>query len=91
MHSRDDIDAEQPRVSKLKPPTSRLAEHKQLKKKPSHSIRENEPFSDQNFWKMGDTDPSRSSSGSAVSYSESFAPYGSADASEMAGQLSIIS
>uniref|UniRef100_A0ACD5UCP0 Uncharacterized protein n=1 Tax=Avena sativa TaxID=4498 RepID=A0ACD5UCP0_AVESA len=85
MHSRDDIDAEQPRVSKLKPPTSRLTEHKQLKKKPGHGIREDEPFSDQNFWKMGDADPSRSSSGSAVSYSESFAPYGSADASEMTG------
>uniref|UniRef100_A0ACD5US34 Uncharacterized protein n=2 Tax=Avena sativa TaxID=4498 RepID=A0ACD5US34_AVESA len=85
MHSRDDIDAEQPRVSKPKPPTSRLTEHKQLRKRPGHSIREDEPFSDQNFWKMGDADPSRSSSGSAVSYSESFAPYGSADASEMTG------
>uniref|UniRef100_A0A453CKA8 Uncharacterized protein n=1 Tax=Aegilops tauschii subsp. strangulata TaxID=200361 RepID=A0A453CKA8_AEGTS len=83
MHSRDDIDADQPRVSKLKPPTLRLKEQRQLKKKPSHSIRENGAFSDQNFWKMGDADPSRSSSGSALSYSESCAPYGSADASEM--------
>ncbi|KAM3369048.1 hypothetical protein ACQJBY_017122 [Aegilops geniculata] len=85
MHSRDDIDADQPRVSKLKPPTLRLKEQRQLKKKPSHNIRENGAFSDQNFWKMGDADPSRSSSGSALSYSESCAPYGSADASEMTG------
>lgn len=87
MHAREDIDAEEPRVNKLKPPTSKLKEQKPLKKKPSHSIMENEPFSDQNFRKMGDVDPSnRTSSGSAVSYSESCAPYGTVDASEMTGQ-----
>ncbi|XP_062226312.1 GATA transcription factor 26-like isoform X2 [Phragmites australis] len=79
MHRRDDIDDVEPRVSKLKPPTSKP---KALKKKPDHIIMENEPFSGQNFRKMGDADPSnRSSSGSAVSYSESCAPYGVADAS----------
>ncbi|ONM15345.1 GATA transcription factor 26 [Zea mays] len=83
MHRKDDIDDDEPRVSKLKPPTSKL---KSQKKKPNHIIMENGPFSGQNFRKMGDVDQSyRSSSGSAVSYSESCAPYGAADASEMTG------
>ncbi|OEL25153.1 GATA transcription factor 26 [Dichanthelium oligosanthes] len=81
MHRKDDND--EPRVSKLKPPTSKP---KSQKKKPNHIIMENGPFSGQNFRKMGDADPSnRSSSGSAVSYSESCAPYGAVDASEMTG------
>uniref|UniRef100_A0A0E0D6N2 GATA-type domain-containing protein n=1 Tax=Oryza meridionalis TaxID=40149 RepID=A0A0E0D6N2_9ORYZ len=84
MHARDDIDAEEPRASKLKPPTLKLKEQKQPKKNPSHITMENGPFSDQNFRKMGDPDLSnRSGSGSALSYSESCAPYGTADASEM--------
>ena len=84
MHRKDDIDDDEPRVSKLKPPTSKL---KSQKKKPNHIIMENGPFSGQNFRKMGDVDQSyRSSSGSAVSYSGSCAPYGAADASEMTGQ-----
>uniref|UniRef100_A0A0D9W7S6 GATA-type domain-containing protein n=1 Tax=Leersia perrieri TaxID=77586 RepID=A0A0D9W7S6_9ORYZ len=84
MHARDDIDDEEPRVNKLKPPTLKLKEQKQLKKKPNHITMENGPFSDQNFRKMGDADLSyRSGSGSALSYSESCAPYGTADASEM--------
>ncbi|CAN6249573.1 unnamed protein product [Urochloa humidicola] len=83
MHRKDDIDDDEPRVSKLKPPTSKS---KSQKKKPNHIIMENGPFSCQNFRKMGDADPSnRSSSGSAVSYSESCGPYGAADASEMTG------
>jgi hypothetical protein len=87
MHARDDIDAEEPRASKLKPPTLKLKEQKQLKKNPSHITMENGPFSDQNFRKMGDPDLSnRSGSGSALSYSESCAPYGTADASEMTGE-----
>ncbi|KAG8082882.1 hypothetical protein GUJ93_ZPchr0014g46807 [Zizania palustris] len=77
MHARDDIDAKEPGASKLKPLTFKLKEHKQLKKKPSYIAMENGPFSDQNFRKMGDADPTnRSGSGSALSYS-------SADASEM--------
>jgi hypothetical protein len=84
MHRNDNIDDDEPRVSKLKPPTSKL---KSQKKKTNHIIMENGPFSSQNFRKMGDDDPSyRSSSGSAVSYSGSCAPYGAADASEMTGQ-----
>ncbi|PWZ44232.1 GATA transcription factor 26 [Zea mays] len=83
MHRNDNIDDDEPRVSKLKPPTSKL---KSQKKKTNHIIMENGPFSSQNFRKMGDDDPSyRSSSGSAVSYSGSCAPYGAADASEMTG------
>ncbi|CAN6268751.1 unnamed protein product [Urochloa humidicola] len=83
MHRKDDIDDDEPRVSKLKPLTSKS---KSQKKKPNHTIMANGPFSCQNFRKMGDADPSnRSSSGSAVSYSESFGPYGGADASEMTG------
>lgn len=83
MHRKDDIDDDEPRISKLKPPTSKS---KSQKKKTNHIIMENGPFSGQNFRKRGDADPGyRSSSGSAVSYSESCAPYGVADASEMAG------
>jgi len=83
MHRKDDIDDVEPRVSKLKPPTSKS---KSQKKKPNQIITENGPFSGQNFRKMGGVDPSyQSSSGSAVSYSESCAPYGAADASEMTG------
>jgi hypothetical protein len=75
MHRKDE-----PRVSRLKPPTSKS---KSQKKKSNHIIMENGPFSCQNFQKMGDADPSNwSSSGSAVSYSESCV----ADASEMTGQ-----
>jgi len=86
MHRKDDIDDDEPRVSKLKPPTSKL---KSQKKKASHIIMENVPFSGQNFRKMGDADTSnRSSLGSAISYSESCAPYGDVDASEMSGQSS---
>ncbi|XP_066348678.1 GATA transcription factor 26-like [Miscanthus floridulus] len=83
MHRKDDIDDVEPRVSKLKPPTSKS---KSQKKKTNQIITENGPFSGQNFRKMGGVDPSyQSSSGSAVSYSESCAPYGAADASEMTG------
>ena len=66
MHCKDD---DEPRVSRLKPPTSKS---KSQKKKSNHIIMENGPFSGQNFQKMGGADPSNwSSSGSAVSYSES--------------------
>jgi hypothetical protein len=83
MHRKDDIDDDEPRISKLKPPTSKS---KSQKKKTNHIIMENGPFSCQNFRKMGDADPSyRSSSGSAVSYSENCGPYGASDASEMTG------
>ncbi|KAF8715184.1 hypothetical protein HU200_027739 [Digitaria exilis] len=82
MHRKDDIDDDEPRVSKLKPPTLKM---KSQKKKTNHIIMENRPFSDQNFRKMGDADPSNgSSSASAMSYSESFTP-GAVDASEMSG------
>ncbi|CAL5026167.1 unnamed protein product [Urochloa decumbens] len=83
MHRKDDIDDDEPRASKLKPPASKS---KSQKKRPNHIIMENGRFSCQNFRNMGDADPSnRSSSGSAVSYSESCGPYGVADASEMTG------
>ena len=84
MHRKDDIDDDEPRINKLKPPTSKL---KSQKKKANHIIIENGPFSCQNFRKMGDPDPSyRSGSGSAVSYSENCGPYGASNASEMTGQ-----
>ncbi|CAL5026699.1 unnamed protein product [Urochloa decumbens] len=83
MHRKDDIDDDEPRVSKLKPPTLKPKSHK---RKASHMVMENGPFSGQNFQKMGDADPSnRSSYGSAISYSESHAAYCSVDASEMSG------
>ncbi|KAL6652296.1 hypothetical protein ACP70R_011221 [Stipagrostis hirtigluma subsp. patula] len=82
MHRKDDDEGS--RVNKLKPPTSKPKAQKPLKKKPSHVTMETELFSGQNFRKMGDADPSnRSSSGSAVSYSESCAPYGAIEASEI--------
>ncbi|KAG2567794.1 hypothetical protein PVAP13_7NG267700 [Panicum virgatum] len=83
MHRKDDIDDDEPRINKLKPPTSKL---KSQKKKANHIIIENGLFSCQNFRKMGDPDPSyRSGSGSAVSYSENCGPYGASNASEMTG------
>ncbi|GJN26838.1 hypothetical protein PR202_gb14798 [Eleusine coracana subsp. coracana] len=85
MHRRDDIDDEEPRASKLRPPTSK-PKAQRTKKMPNQTTMENGPFSAQNFRRMVDADPSnRSSSGSAVSYSESCAPYCAADASEMTG------
>ncbi|WVZ86600.1 hypothetical protein U9M48_033354 [Paspalum notatum var. saurae] len=84
MHRKDGNDDDELRVSKAKPPISKS---KSQKKKPKHITMENGPFSGQNFRKMGDTDPIyRSSSGSAISYSESCAPYGAADASEITAQ-----
>ncbi|KAM3391891.1 hypothetical protein ACQJBY_013176 [Aegilops geniculata] len=80
-HRREDTGASEARPDKLK-----LKGQKQPKKRPNRSIVKDEPWSDQNFWKMGNADTSnRSGSGSAVSYSESCAPYGSIDASEIAG------
>ncbi|XP_037480244.1 GATA transcription factor 26-like isoform X1 [Triticum dicoccoides] len=80
-HRREDTGASEARPDKLK-----LKGQKQPKKRPNRSIVKDEPWSDQNFWKMGNADTSnRSGSGSAVSYSESCAPYGSVDAREMAG------
>ncbi|KAJ1272099.1 hypothetical protein BS78_06G176800 [Paspalum vaginatum] len=84
MHRKDGNDDDELRVSKVKPPTSKS---KSQKKKTNHIIMENGPFSGQNFRKMVGTDPIyRSSSGAAISYSESCAPYGAADASEMTEQ-----
>jgi hypothetical protein len=85
MHCRDDIDDDEPRVSKLRLPTSKPKAQK-AKKISKHTTLENGPFSAQNFQRMGDADQSnRSSSGSALSYYESYAPYGAADANEMTG------
>ncbi|KAF7004948.1 hypothetical protein CFC21_020110 [Triticum aestivum] len=80
-HRREDTGASEARPDKLK-----LKGQKQPKKRPNRSTVKDEPWSDQNFWKMGNADTSnRSGSGSAVSYSESCAPYGSIDASEIVG------
>jgi hypothetical protein len=88
MHRKDDIDDDEPRVRKLKPPTSKL---KSQKKRPNHIIMDNGPFSCQNFQKMRGADTSnQSSSGSAVSYSEICGPYSAADASEMTGQSTLL-
>ncbi|EMS65191.1 GATA transcription factor 26 [Triticum urartu] len=85
-HRREDTGASEARPDKLK-----LKGQKQPKKRPNRNIVKDEPWSDQNFWKMGNADTSnRSGSGSAVSYSESCAPYGSIDASEIAGSASFI-
>jgi hypothetical protein len=84
MHRKDDIDDDEPRVSKLKPPTLKM---KARKKKANFIITENGPFSSQSFRKMGDADPSNLfSDGSVISYSESCAPYGAIDASKISGQ-----
>ncbi|ONK56301.1 uncharacterized protein A4U43_C10F6370 [Asparagus officinalis] len=89
LHAREPIDQEEfkmakPKVIPFKPKEKRLQKIKQscgsVEKR--HEI----PYSDQNFRKILEGDPSnRSSSGSATSYSESCAHFGTTEASDLTG------
>ncbi|KAG1354362.1 GATA transcription factor 27 [Cocos nucifera] len=89
MHAREPIDSEELKVLKVKSISLKSKEQKLHKKKQSIIMLESEremPYSDQNFRKIADGDPSnRSSSGSVISYSESCAHFGTTDASDMTG------
>lgn len=91
LHAREGIiDSEELKLTKVKSVSLKPKEPKLPKKKQSYSVVGNEremPFSDQNFQKKiveGDTS-NRSSSGSAISCSESCAQFRMADASDLAG------
>ncbi|XP_008786183.2 LOW QUALITY PROTEIN: GATA transcription factor 27-like [Phoenix dactylifera] len=89
MHAREPIDSEELKVTKAKSISLKPKEQKLHKKKQSITTLGSEreiPYSDQNFRKIVDGDTSnRSSSGSAISYSESCAHFGTTDASDMTG------
>ncbi|XP_010933571.1 GATA transcription factor 26 isoform X2 [Elaeis guineensis] len=89
MHAREPIDSEELKVTKAKSISLKSKEQKLHKKKQSITTLGSEreiPYSDQNFRKIADGDTSnRSSSGSAISYSESCAHFGTTDASDMTG------
>ncbi|XP_020084396.1 GATA transcription factor 26-like isoform X2 [Ananas comosus] len=91
LHAREGIiDSEELKLTKVKSVSLKPKEPKLPKKKQSYSVVGNEremPFSDQNFQKKiveGDTS-NRSSSGSAISCSESCAQFRMVDASDLAG------
>ncbi|XP_072983889.1 GATA transcription factor 27-like [Typha latifolia] len=89
IHAREAIDSEEINVTKVKSISFKPKEQKLPKKKQNNAILENEremPFCDQNFRKIVEGDTSnRSSSGSAISYSESCGHFGTADASDLTG------
>ncbi|XP_073002293.1 GATA transcription factor 26 [Typha latifolia] len=90
LHAREPIDSEELKeVTRVKSFSFKPKEQKLPKKKQTNSIlvRQREmPYCDQNFRKIVEGDTSnRSSSCSAVSYSESCAHFGTTDASDMTG------
>lgn len=91
LHARSDLDdLEDQRVSKIKIISiNKNKEVKLLKRKPNHdNVAVGKTFSDysQGYRKVKDEDTSnRSSSGSAISNSESCAQFGGADASDLTG------
>lgn len=89
LHARELIDSEEYKVPKVKSISFKPKDKKPQKIKQSDYAVENEremPYSDQNFRKIVEWDTSnRSSSGSATSYSESCAHFGTAEASEVTG------
>ncbi|KAJ6804481.1 GATA transcription factor 26-like [Iris pallida] len=88
LHARDFIDSEEFKVSKVKSITFKPKEKKIIKIKQAGPVEiERElPYSDQNFRKVLLVDTSnRSSSGSAISYSESCAQFGTIEASDLTG------
>ena len=91
LHARELIESEEFKVSKVKSISFKPKEKKLQKIKQSCGGAENEremPYSDQNFRKIIEGDTSnRSSSGSATSYSESCAHFGTPEASEVTGRV----
>lgn len=91
LHAREPIEFEEPKVTKMRSISFKNKEHKFLKRKKMNGIVENEygmPFSesDPNCHRTFECNASnRSSSGSAISYSESCANFKAADASDWTG------
>ncbi|KAI0520150.1 hypothetical protein KFK09_007621 [Dendrobium nobile] len=91
LHARELSEWEEPKVVKMKNISLKSKEHRLNKRKQMHGIVENEcemRFSelDQNYVRTFEGNASnRSSSGSAISYSESCANFGVADASDLTG------
>lgn len=89
LHARENIDLKEIRLPKIKPSEHKLHKRKQtdcnLQAEQEHEI----TVSDQNFHKALEEDTSnRSSSGSAISYSESCSHFGGVDGSDPTGCLS---
>lgn len=93
LHARaEPDDLEDYRNSRVKTISVKNKEAKILKRKPNHEIEVGafSPDYNQGFRKGLDEDTSnRSSSGSAISNSESCAQFGSADASDLTGRLTV--
>lgn len=99
LHARELIDSEEFKVTKVKSLSFKPKEKKLQKIKQSDADVENEhemPYSDQNFRKILERDTrkilerdtsNRSSSGSATSYSESCAHFGTTEASDLTGTV----
>lgn len=91
LHAREPIEWEEPKVTKMKSISFKTTEQKLQKRKHMKGIVENVrkiPFSesDQSYIRTFEGDVSnRSSSGSAISYSESCANFGAVDASDCTG------
>lgn len=91
LHAREQINWEEPKVARLKSVYIKPKEEKLQKRKLASAIVENEyeiqvSASDQNSIRTLDEDASnRSSSGPAISYSESCAHFGNADACDWTG------
>ncbi|KAL0913458.1 hypothetical protein M5K25_016921 [Dendrobium thyrsiflorum] len=91
LHAREPIEWEEPKVTKMKSISFKTTEQKLQKRKHMNGIVENVrriPFSesDQNYIRTFEGDASnRSSSGSAISCSESCANFGAVDASDCTG------
>ncbi|CAA6657134.1 unnamed protein product [Spirodela intermedia] len=88
LHARENIDLKDIRLPKIKPNEHKLHKRKQtdcnLQAEHEHEI----TISDENFHKALEEDTSnRSSSGSAISYSESCSHFGGVDASDPTGSV----
>ncbi|KAJ0961822.1 hypothetical protein J5N97_029650 [Dioscorea zingiberensis] len=94
MHARELPDSEELKVARVKSVSFRPKEQKLPKKKPmngSMEIGHEMQCCDQNFKKIREEDPSnRSSSGSAISFSESCVHFGTTDASDFTGSAQSI-
>ncbi|URE04277.1 GATA transcription factor 26 [Musa troglodytarum] len=91
LHAREAFDSDELKVPKVKNISFKPKEHKLQKKKQSNNILESEceiQYCDQNFHKIAEGDTSnRSSSGSAISGSDSCVQFGTTDASDVTGSV----
>ncbi|XP_065006401.1 GATA transcription factor 26-like isoform X2 [Musa acuminata AAA Group] len=91
LHAREAFDSDELKVPKIKNISFKPKEHKWQKKKQSNNILESEceiQYCDQNFHKIAEGDTSnRSSSGSAISGSDSCVQFGTTDASDVTGSV----